>query len=371
MGKLKSIEHGIKAVVFRSLAGFLKRGDRAFQPLDGSKVRKVLFLRPEKIGDMVISFPVFDGLRQKFPHIRQSILGSPKNQAIIDGDPRFEHVFLYRKNIWSDVREVRAMRREKFDCVVDMICDDSVTALLLSQLCAPGKPRIGVGKIRYRQYYDFNYDHRKGNTGHIIENTLALLSAFNIDTANVSRYAQPHMVPNVVAEGQRYVLALKSGSDRKRVIGYNLSAGSPTRILPIEKSIELVARLIAEDPRAQVLLLVAPADRGRALAVAKAVSGSLNIIPEGQSLMQASAIVSQLDLLISPDTSMIHIARSFHVPVVGLYSRFMKNFLLWRPFGQEHGAVLSGSEDNIFDITVDQILRAVRQVSEETKVVAK
>jgi ADP-heptose:LPS heptosyltransferase len=371
MGKLKTVEHGIKAVVFRSLAGFLKRGDRAFQPLDGAKVKKVLFLRPEKIGDMVISFPVFDGLRQKFPHIKQSILGSPKNLAIIKDDPRFDRVFLYRKNIWKDASEVRAMRREHFDCIIDMICDDSVTALMLSQSCAPGKPRIGVGKVKYRQYYDFNYDHRKGNTGHIIQNTLALLSAFDIDPAGVEPYAQPHIAPEVLAEGRRFVASLKSGTDRSKVIGYNLSAGSPTRIVPAERSIDLVTRLISDNPGSQVLLLVAPADRWRALAVEQAVSGDVKIVPEGQNLMQASAIVAHLDLLISPDTSMIHIARSFHVPVVGLYSRFMKNFLLWRPFGQEHGAVLSGNDDNIFDITVDQILQAVRQVADEIKAEAR
>jgi len=46
-----------------------------------------------------------------------------------------------------------------------MICDDSVTALFMSQFLAPGKPRIGVGKNKFRQYYDFNYDHRMNNTG--------------------------------------------------------------------------------------------------------------------------------------------------------------------------------------------------------------
>lgn len=371
MDKLKSVEHGIKAVVFRSLAGFLKRGDRAFQPLDGARVTKVLFLRPEKIGDMVISFPVFDGLRQKFPHIKQSILGSPKNFAIIEGDPRYDRVFLYRKNMWRDLRTVRAMRREKFDCVVDMICDDSVTALMLSQLCAPGKPRIGVGKVKYRQYYDFNYDHRKGNTGHIIQNTLALLSAFGIDPSEIDPYARPHIAPVTLAGGRSFVASLRSGTSRSKVIGYNLSAGSPTRILPAEKSIELTKRLILENPGSRVLLLVAPSDRPRAVAIAQAVSSDVRIVPESQNLLQASAIVAHLDLLISPDTSMIHIARSFHVPVVGLYSRYMKNFLLWRPFGQEHGAVLSGSDDNIFDIKVDQILQAVRQVTDEIKAEAR
>ena len=371
MNKLKSIEHGIKAVVFWSLAVFLKRGNRAFHPLDGSQIKKVLFLRPDKIGDMAISFPVFDGLRQNFPHINQSILGSPKDTALIGDDPRFTNVFIYRKKLWQDIKEVLAMRREKYDCVVDMIYNDSVTTLFLSQICAQGKPRIGVGKVKYSQYYDINVDHQVRDSSHIIQKTLALLSAFNIDPAGTSPYAQPHIAPEVFELGQQFVASLRSGSGMSRMIGYNLSAGSPTRILPAEKSIELVKRLISENPESQVLLLVAPTDRWRALDIALAVSDKVSIVPEGQSLIQASAIVAHLDLLISPDTSIVHIARSFHVPVVGLYSRFMKNFLLWRPFGQEQGAVLSGNDDNIFDITVEQIIQAVRLVTAEVKVEAK
>jgi ADP-heptose:LPS heptosyltransferase len=366
--RLKPLEHGIKAVLVRLLALFFRRGQEEFRPLDGNSISKVLYLRPEKIGDMVISLPVFDGLARQYPNIKQSILGSPRNVALIKDDPRFEHVFLYRKNIWRDFNEVRAMRREKFDCVIDMICDDSVTALALSQWCAPGKPRIGVGKVKYRRYYDFNYDHRMGNTGHIIQNTLALLTAFNIDPKSVDPYARPFIPDEACQSAQKFMETLKRNGSSPIVIGYNLSAGSPTRVWALEKSSEMVKRLLAAYPQAQILLLIAPSDRSRAIDIQQNVGDRVAIVPDKLSLLQASAIVAKLDLLISPDTSMIHIARSFHVPVVGLYSRFMKNFLLWRPFGQDHGAVLSGNDDNIFDITVDQAVTAAHEVLRESKV---
>ena len=92
-------------------------------------------------------------------------------------------------------------------------------------------------------------------------------------------------------------------------------------------------------------------------------------VPEGLSLVDASALLGKMDLLISPDTSLVHIARSFRVPVVGLYSRFMYNFMLWRPYMQEEGAVVSGNEHNIHDITVDQVYDAfVTLVEKETAV---
>lgn len=357
MEKLKPIEHWFKATVFSLTRLLLKRKARDFQPLDGAKLNKVLFLRPEKIGDMAISLPVFDGLKKHYPHIKISILGSPKNETLIKHDPRFDRVFMYRKVIWRDIAEVLRIRKQKFDCVVDMIGDDSVTALYLSQLCAPGKPRIGVGKVKFREFYDFNYDTRMGNTGHIIQNTLRLLDAFGIDSESISCYATPYIPIEADKKASEFTQSLRSTESDTVLIGYNLSAGSPTRLWAMEKAEELLNRIKQHCPKCRIVLITVPSERDRGDQLASRVAGAVQV-PPGLSLLEVSAILARLDLLISPDTSLVHIARSFHVPVVGLYSRFMKNFLLWKPFGQEVGAVVSGNDGNIHDITVDQVFDA-------------
>ena len=357
MDRLKPIEHWFKATVFSLTRLLLKRKARDFQPLDGKQLKRVLFLRPEKIGDMAISLPVFDGLKKHYPHIKISILGSPKNEALIKDDPRFDRVFMYRKVIWRDLAEVMRIRKEKFDCVVDMIGDDSVTALYLSQLCAPGKPRIGVGKVKFREFYDFNYDPRMGNTGHIIQNTLRLLDAFGIDSQAVDCYATPHISPEADRHAAEFIQSIRAANQDALLIGYNLSAGSPTRLWALEKAEELLNRIRQQNPNCRIVLISVKSDRERSEELTQRVSGTVPV-PPGLSLLEVSAILSRLDLLISPDTSLVHIARSFRVPVVGLYSRFMKNFLLWKPFGQEVGAVVSGNDGNIHDITVDQVFDA-------------
>ncbi len=354
LDRLKPLEHKFKAFFFWMFSPLLKRRQNDFQPLDGNALNRVLFLRPEKIGDMVISFPVFDGLKKQYPHVQISILGSPRNEAIIRDDPRFETIFLYTKNLIKDVRTIRWMRREKYDCVVDMICDDSVTALFLSQLCAPGKPRIGVGKVKFQEYYDYNYDHRKGNTGHIIENTLKLLDAFGIDSEQVDGFAAPYLDQDSVAGAEGVIRDLRDSSNN-RMIGYNLSAGSPTRVWAKEKSQDLIQRILEHSPENKVILFTTPDERKRGENLCRQFSTRVSLVPPGLNLRQAAALVSRMDLMITPDTSIVHIARAFKVDVIGLYSRFQKNFLLWRPYGQENGAVVSGNDHNIFDIEVEQV----------------
>ncbi|MCK4574391.1 MAG: glycosyltransferase family 9 protein, partial [candidate division Zixibacteria bacterium] len=243
MNRLKPLEHKFKAFFFDVFKRYLKKGQKDFVPLDGIKIKRVLFLRQEKIGDMVISFPVFDGLKKHFPHIKIAILGSPTNYAIIKDDPRFDEIYIYTKNAYKDIKTLMAMRQGDYDCVVDMIGNDSVTALFLSQMSAPGKPRIGVGKVKYREYYDFNYDHRLGNTGHIIENTLKILEAFNIDSEQISGYAEPYIRPETVEKAAAYIERINQRGTQALKVGYNLSAGSPTRVWAEEKAVELLKRI--------------------------------------------------------------------------------------------------------------------------------
>ncbi len=97
------------------------------------------------------------------------------------------------------------------------------------------------------------------------------------------------------------------------------------------------------------------------------MQSQVHIIPENLSLTSVTAIIKQLDLLITPDTSLVHIARSFDLPVVGLFSSFMKNYLLWRPYDQELGSVIAESKDNIFDITVTQVMDVFKSVIEQKR----
>ncbi len=368
MDALKPLEHKFKAMVFNLFKLFFKRGQNEFSPIDGNKLEKVLFLRPEKLGDMVISFPVFDGLKRHFPHIKIAILGSPRNRAIIENDKRFSQIYMYLKNPIKDFKTLRKMRNEKYDCVVDMIGDDSVTALFLSQLSAPGKPRIGIGKTKHKMYYDYNYLYRTDNKNHIIENTLKILDAFGIDSAKESGYAEPYLSKQEIEFAETTVQSLKKTPDTK-IIGYNLSAGAPTRIWAKEKSIELLKQIQEYNNDYRILLFTTPDERERAESLQSAVSSDVHIIPENLNLTSVAALIKYLDVLITPDTSLVHIARSFNVPVIGFYSKFMKNFMLWRPYDQEIGAVVSSNDDNIFDITVKQVMDTFKALVESGKTV--
>lgn len=350
----KALEHGFKRCFIAVALLMLKKGRRNFTVIDAAALRRVLFVRPDKLGDMIISLPVFENLKRLYPHLELYIICSPRNVAIIRGDSRIAGHFLYAKRLWRDLSAVRRIRRLKVDAVVDMICDDSVTALMLSQLCAASAWRVGVGKHRFRGYYDFNFEYRTGDGAHGLDNTLKLLTAFGVDTDRLERHVPPAL-PVSARDTADHFLASLTGAASEAIIGLNISAGRPTRVWQPEKNERLIGLLLKRFPLCRVVITADPREHDQAVALASRFRSRVRPLPPGWNLLEVSAIISHLTLLITPDTSLVHIARAFHVPVAGLYTRFGKNYELWRPFGQEKGTVKSGNDYNIFDIEVQEV----------------
>ena len=350
----KTVEHGVKRLVFALCSVFLRKGRSDFAVIDPATVNRVLFIRPEKLGDMIISLPVFDNLKRLHPHLQLYVICSPRNVAIVREDGRLAAYYLYTKKVWRDFGMLRNVRRMRPDVVVDMICDDSVTALFLTHLSRREAWHIGVGKNRHRAYYDFNYQFRTGDGAHVIDNTLKLLTAFGIDTDPLNRYVPPTIPADRQTTADRFYASLDTGS-ATQIIGLNISAGRPTRVWQEEKNEELIRRLLDRFLHHGIIISADPHEHGRAAALAAQFPPRVAAVPGGLDLLEVSAIISRMTLLITPDTSLVHIARSFRVPVVGLYTRFGKNFEMWRPYGQETGAVISHNDYNIFDIEVDDV----------------
>lgn len=355
MNFIKQIEFKIKDGFFFISQLFLKKGKPDSEILNGNKLHKILILRPDRIGDTVCSFPLIDSLRQSFPQIKISIFASSKNYSLIKNDPRFDKIFIYRRNIFRDIMEVLAIRREKYECLVDLLADDSVTTLFLSQFCSVNSKRIGLGKEKFEKYYDYNYRHQPDSEDHTIDINLKLLDIFGSTYTIAEKHAPPFVDKPTSDKIADFIQSISINGTDQMKIGFNLSSRGENRNWGYEKSKQLITKIFADYNNCTIILITAPNERIRGDKIEKQFDKNVVQIPPDANLTEASALIAKLDLLISPDTSLVHIARAFQVPVIGLYSAYQKVYRQWRPFNQPDGLVLSYGGDDIFNITVEQV----------------
>jgi len=355
MSFLKPIEHLFKRIVLFLLDIFAKKQfvDSISIPKDSEY--KILFIRPEKIGDVFITFPVFNLLIKHFPKIKISLVVSPECLPLVEKDIWFHKIYIYKKDIWSDIELLKIIKSEKYDAVIDLVGRDSAISLLISMFCGPNKPRIALGKDKLGEYYDFNYDLRKNNTGHVIINSMQVLEPFGISYKKSDCFAPPYIDEKTEQKANSIFEQLNLGKEKSYIVGYNLSAGSSERQVSFDVSTNLIKKLLHLKNNICIIIFAIGKDRDSANKITDLFPENVKIIPDGLTLIEASAVIKKLDMFITPDTSLVHIARSFKIPVVALYRRYLDNYKIWYPFDQPCGVVLSNNENSISDLTAERI----------------
>lgn len=352
---IKRIERGFKNALGWPFAVFLRKGETSRVPVDPGAIESLLILRPDKLGDMVVTVPVIHALKKRFPHLTIDVLASPANRSLIENDPQVDNVFLYVKNIIRDWPVIRRLRRRRYDIIYDPICHDSITGLLLSCLIGDVAIRAAARKLNYIDYYDYCRPYRIDGDDHNIDNGFLIFNVFGVPPREVDPFCPVHIPEAARRRADRFFAGLPdSGAFR---VGLNISAGSATRTLPEEKFIRVIDLVSEKHPDFEFVLFCVMAHRARARLIAEKTASPVYLIPEETSLIEAGAILSRLGMLISPDTSLVHMARLMKIPVVGLYSGHRRNFNFWRPYRQDGGAIMAGSIDHLHDITAEMIAR--------------
>jgi ADP-heptose:LPS heptosyltransferase len=146
------------------------------------------------------------------------------------------------------------------------------------------------------------------------------------------------------------------GEQHSGLVGVNISAGKPNRDWGTEKYRNLIKELSARYPELQVIVLAAPSEYGRARSIADSGGENVSLIPPGLSLLDVTSMIKHLDLMMSPDTSICHIASALEIPLLGLYTAAEENFQRWQPWVSPSWVLRPASEDNLEGISVDDYL---------------
>ena len=362
--KLKPLEIGGKKFLLRVFSAILNCRIRGQYDPTGRQWNKVLLIRHEKIGDVVIALTLVDEIKRHFPDCKVSFMASKQNAVVVRNDPRFDKIFVFKKSLKEDLRMALKARREKFDCVIDLITHDSVTSMLLTRFCGPKAVKVGIGKADHQDYYSLHLPHPLRNTDrHILDFHLDLVKVLGAEPSRPGRYVPLYINDTSNEKAREYYSSLNLTNELK--IGLNISSGEPTRNWGADNFAVLAERLLERIENSELIIITSSHEYDLGLKIKNAHSRRVHIVPQGLDFIEVSAVIRDLDMLVSPDTSLVHVAGAFNVPVVALYRRFMDEYKFWRPPHQKSGTVLSENEMDVFDITVERVMDEILKVTDE------
>jgi ADP-heptose:LPS heptosyltransferase len=350
--RLKDVELAWRRLWVRLLTQALRSTGARRAANERPQLRRVLFLRPDRIGDMIISTGVLRAIAASDQQMELDVLASPANAPVLAGESFIGRVHvLDRKHPSRAIRSLVRLRTVGYDAVVDcMPTAPSVTTLLL-MLASGARERIGVAGRGNDAALTIAVPRRR-EPKHIIDHLSALSAAFGVDE-------RADFAPSITLTSDERARAAAvwqahgTAAARGSRLLVNVSAGKAARYWPNERFVEVMRRAAETHPDLVMLVIGGPADADRAAAVAAAANATA--VPT-KTLREALALVGTADLVLSADTGLAHAASALRRPAVVMHVRGTST--LWGLYGAP-GEALESPDGSLASLEVEPVWRAV------------
>lgn len=346
---LKRLESIWKRAWMRMFALLMRGGSRAALPAWGARPYRVLYLRYDRIGDMIMATSLIRAIAQSHPTIELDVLASPSNASVLAHNPRVRRVIEFdRRSAGSFLRTFWRLSRTRYDAIIDgMVLTPSMTMLLL-MLASRAPYRIGIGGRANDFVYSLPVAPPPPEAHHIAQSA-ATATPFGVDLDRTDWRPELFPAPDELARARAEWNG--DGVPRGARVLVNISAGQARRRWPEEHFVDVVRHLAKS--RVNILVMGTPDDVGLARRIAGTVGRA--VVP---SLRDAFALVATADVVFTPDTSISHAASAFETPSVVM---LIGGMAIFEPF-ETPGRKLYSDGETLASISVDSVTRALDDV---------
>ena len=231
-----------------------------------------------------------------------------------------------------------------------------VNQMMLINLC---KSRINIGIEKGNwNLFDISLNVRDFNQ-HISKLYIKILKFLGINDINSSYnvFSSDHLLKKLDLENKKYCV-------------FNPYAASKHRSFSNE-NIDKISKIILEK-NYEKLILIGNEDKIRELKKLNISKENKVKIIETKGMLEVAELIKGADLVVSPDTSIVHLARAFDKKMICIYRKELgkedKNSILWGPNSENAKVIFvekivkDGEEIDINEINLDNLKKEMEKI---------
>ena len=324
---VKNIYLNFRKYLLRALAIFISH--KKFPDVGSwQDIKKILFIRIDRIGDIILSTPALKAIKQAFPHSELTVLASPSNSPLVFNNPNIDHIVVYDRHgsLIDRIRAIRKLRESDFDLAIDPYADYELETALIAFLSGAGR-RIGYASYGREVFFNLPAPEIRSN-GHFIDLTLDVLKPVGIVTKDKT--------PEILLTDDEKKWAgdwlNKNGLGSNPVIGIHPGAYYETQRWPPERFAELI-ELLQKDKKLVPIIFGGPDDEYLVNRICSILHGEVTIYI-AHDLRKSAALISCCHVFVCNNSGPLHMSVAIGTPTISFMGPTIKE--RWMPVGDIH-----------------------------------
>lgn len=298
-------------------------------------VKKILIIQTAFPGDLILTLPLAQALREHYPDARIDMIAIPKTAGLLDNHPAISNVIIYdKKGIDRGIKGLLRMKRlitaGGYDTA--LIPHRSLRSALLAW-CAGIPARIGFDISRARFLYTTRVKYL--TSSHEIDRNLSLIASLKIGGI---KNKSPKLYPSAHDREKVGLMLSEFGiGDAGSIVGVAPGSVWPTKRWPEGHYLELVKMIIGRG--FDVVLLGGADDTALCSRLVAGISdGRLHNLSGKLTFLQSAELISRCRLVVTNDSAPLHLSVSVETAAVAIFGPTVPEFG-FGPYGTIHSVV--------------------------------
>ncbi len=303
--------------------------------IDRTKIKKILIVRTDRIGDVVLSTPVINAARKAYPQSRIAVMVRPYTKDIVIGNLYLDEVIVYdkygiHKNWLSTLKFALDLRKKRFDLALILHPTNRVHIITF----LAGIPlRIG-----YKKKCGFLLTHSIEDKKHLGQKHEL---DYNFDLAGLAGIKMVDRILSMpLAEQDKEfagdVLRKNGFNSDDSLIIIHPGSSCPSKRWPPER-FALLSDKINQLDKVKVVVVGGPDDKAIAEKICSCASLPIVNLCGQLELKKLAALIKFSRLFITNDNGPMHIASAVGTPVIAIFGRNQPGLSprRWGPTGKK------------------------------------
>lgn len=292
------------------------------EKIDFKEIKKILFLRYDgKIGDYMVSSFVYREIKKQRPDIQLDVVGIRKNKTLFLKNKNVDNFYKLKKTKYRYIYFLaKKLKKENYDILIDP------TEVLKNKdlfFIRNINPKIIFGYAK-EDYGIFNKNIIK-NEEHITEIYKSILEELGFENIDMT-----YDIP-IDESSEKDIEKFLKEKNVVKGIAVNLFGAKKSTKFSYEKSLELLKILLERRGNYKVILLYSPAEKEILEKLVFEINDeNLIYYNKSKTIFDNISMIKRMVMVISPDTSIVHISDGLKKRVVAFYTSNNNDFMKWK-----------------------------------------